>query len=450
MFAPAYADTDAAMPIVHDGRVKPIDSFARQALKSIYGRESYEGQSASEWLNTLMQNPASRLNAPYFHIKNASLKQKLSLDADTHYISAAAIASVLNTDEINALIGAQDTRTLNMNEQALLALYDRTVLFGAILTGQAYTAPHPITPAIKSRAHAEYIYNLTRPRMWVALLYILSAMLGIAALYKRAHSRLSYLAPFSILTFGVCLHIFAFIWRIYILQRAPIATLYETLLFVSLIVAGAGIGAAFISRKRSVGIMSALMGAGLLVIAPFTVSGGDSLAPVAAVLNTNFWLGIHVTCITAGYAACVITALMAHGALWSQRSVATRHCLIASMIALFLTATGTLLGGIWADQSWGRFWGWDPKENGALFIVLWITWLHHGRLGKLMGDRWFLAGLAFLNVIVALAWFGVNLLGVGLHSYGFTSGLAGGLAAFCIAEVALITFIMMRGRYDVA
>src|SRR5690606_16005497 len=87
---------------------------------------------------------------------------------------------------------------------------------------------------------------------------------------------------------------------------------------------------------------------------------------------------------------------------------------------------------------WGRFWGWDPKENGALLIVLWLIWLLHGRIAGQMNRDAYMAGMAGLTVVVALSWFGVNLLSTGLHSYGFIDGVAGALAAFCATEIALI------------
>ena len=92
--------------------------------------------------------------------------------------------------------------------------------------------------------------------------------------------------------------------------------------------------------------------------------------------------------------------------------------------AIFFSFVGTVLGGLWADDSWGRFWGWDPKENGALMIVAWNALVLHARWGGLVGDR----GLAMLavwgNAVTAWSFFGVNELGKGLHSYGFTEGVA--------------------------
>jgi ABC-type transport system involved in cytochrome c biogenesis permease subunit len=180
---------------------------------------------------------------------------------------------------------------------------------------------------------------------------------------------------------------------------------------------------------------------------------GDSLETLVAVLNTSFWLGTHVLCITAGYGLCLLTAGAAH--LWLFRrggdGALFRLMHRLSLAALLLTATGTALGGIWADQSWGRFWGWDPKENGALLIVLWLAWLQHGRVGALMSETAYASGMAALAVVVALSWFGVNLLGVGLHSYGFTSGIASGLAAFCAAELLAIGWLWhRRARHEAA
>ena len=102
----------------------------------------------------------------------------------------------------------------------------------------------------------------------------------------------------------------------------------------------------------------------------------------------------------------------------------------ASFFALFFCLFGTILGGIWADQSWGRFWGWDPKENGALAIVIWLLTLIHGRLAGFLKSNGYALGMVFTNIVVALSWFGVNLLNVGLHSYGFIKGVLSGLILF--------------------
>ncbi len=114
--------------------------------------------------------------------------------------------------------------------------------------------------------------------------------------------------------------------------------------------------------------------------------------------------------------------------------------------AIFFSFVGTVLGGLWADDSWGRFWGWDPKENGALIIVLWNALVLHARWDGLVKDR----GLAVLaiagNIVISWSYFGVNQLGVGLHSYGFTEGVLLALGVYCLSQLAMIGLGIMPRR----
>jgi ABC-type transport system involved in cytochrome c biogenesis permease subunit len=169
---------------------------------------------------------------------------------------------------------------------------------------------------------------------------------------------------------------------------------------------------------------------------------------LVAVLDTNFWLSTHVTTVTLGYAAGLLSAAIAHVFLIGRliglrRNDRAFYKKVARMaygvlcFGLLFSIVGTILGGIWANYSWGRFWGWDPKENGALLIVLWELMVLHLRMGGYVRDF----GLCMLcllgGLVVAFSWWGVNLLGVGLHSYGFTSGVMQILATFYLIEVGL-------------
>ena len=113
----------------------------------------------------------------------------------------------------------------------------------------------------------------------------------------------------------------------------------------------------------------------------------------------------------------------------------TKNMIMLNLIALFFMLFGTILGGIWADQSWGRFWGWDPKENAALLIVMWQILIIHLRISGLIKPLEFAFGMIISNIFLAFGWFGVNLLGVGLHSYGFTDSIATNLALFILFEL---------------
>src|SRR4029077_7919439 len=140
-----------------------------------------------------------------------------------------------------------------------------------------------------------------------------------------------------------------------------------------------------------------------------------------AVLDTNFWLATHVTIINFGYAATLVAGLL--GVLFVVMGVFTRNLdrnLFQSLsqliygsvcFATLLSFTGTVLGGLWADYSWGRFWGWYPKENGALLIVLWNALILHARWGGMAKQRGVAVLAIFGNIVVAWSWFGVNMLG---------------------------------------
>jgi cytochrome c biogenesis factor len=131
---------------------------------------------------------------------------------------------------------------------------------------------------------------------------------------------------------------------------------------------------------------------------------------------------------------------------------ATARYLARSVYGLVCFATlfsflGTVLGGIWADQSWGRFWGWDPKENGALIIVLWNALILHAWRGGLVRERGLMNLALFGNVTISFAWFGVNMLGVGLHSYAFMDRAFDWLAGFVLSQLLLIANGLLHRRY---
>jgi ABC-type transport system involved in cytochrome c biogenesis permease subunit len=183
---------------------------------------------------------------------------------------------------------------------------------------------------------------------------------------------------------------------------------------------------------------------------------GDTMGNLVAVLNTNFWLATHVLTITIGYGCCLVAAIFGHIYLIerlrkkdsSHLSRLHKNMLGACLVALFFATLGTILGGIWADQSWGRFWGWDPKENGALLVCLWLIWLLHGKISGFLRPLFFASLTALTTIVIAFAWFGVNLLGVGLHSYGFTENIAFNLFLFTGIEMTFISMLLISNLYQ--
>ena len=116
--------------------------------------------------------------------------------------------------------------------------------------------------------------------------------------------------------------------------------------------------------------------------------------------------------------------------------------------ATLFSFVGTVLGGIWADQSWGRFWGWDPKENGALMIVIWNAAILHARWGGLIRERGLVAMAIFGNAVTAWSFFGTNMLGIGLHSYGFMDKAFAWLMVFVCIQIAVMTGGLMLGTLN--
>ena len=172
------------------------------------------------------------------------------------------------------------------------------------------------------------------------------------------------------------------------------------------------------------------------------------MAVQQAVLDTQFWLATHVTCITLGYATTFLAGLFGvvfvlQGVLTESQTPEIRRTVSRviygiTCFAMFFSFVGTVLGGLWADDSWGRFWGWDPKENGALMIVLWNALVLHSRWGGLVRERGLACLSVFGNAVTAWSWFGVNELSVGLHTYGFTEGRAMWLILFVGSQLAII------------
>ena len=176
-----------------------------------------------------------------------------------------------------------------------------------------------------------------------------------------------------------------------------------------------------------------------------------------AVLDSNFWLATHVVTITIGYSGTFLAGGIAIGYTIRKHVVAAPDPAttqsLESMVygvvcfALFFSFVGTVLGGIWADQSWGRFWGWVPKENGALLIVLWNAIILHARSGKLVKERGTMAMVIFGNTITSFSWFGVNMLGVGLHSYGFMDKAFWWLSIFIASQLVLMGLCLQPRRF---
>jgi len=315
-----------------------------------------------------------------------------------------------------------------------------------------------------SRLAAEVLYNRTAPFYYCTVGYVLAfaaVCLGWALSAGRGRAADAVLRFATGLTaWTLLVHTATLLVRMYVMDRPLVfvTNLYSSAVFIGWCAAAVGL---VIERLYGRGIGTALAcaaGASSLVVAYYIDLGmeGDKFEMMQAVLDTNFWLATHVTAVTFGYAATFVAGFVGIAfillgvftPLLDRALTKTLAGLIYGIVcfATLLSFTGTVLGGIWADYSWGRFWGWDPKENGAMLIVLWNALILHARWGGLVKQRG-LANLAvFGNVVTAWSWFGTNQLGVGLHSYGFTSAAALALVIFNGAMLGVIALGLIPER----
>jgi len=306
-------------------------------------------------------------------------------------------------------------------------------------------------PNATKRTSFEFLFNRLQPFSQSMMLYVLAFLLACASWlgWSQALRR----SAFYLLLLALAIHTFGLFSRMYLQERPPVTNLYSSAIFIGW---GAVIVSLILERIYRDGIGAACAGAigfVTLIIAHHLAGSGDTLEMLQAVLDTNIWLATHVVAVTTGYSAMFLAGMLAM--IYIVRGVFTRSLKkqtadsLARMtygvvcFATLFSFVGTVLGGIWADQSWGRFWGWDPKENGAVLIVLWCAIILHARWGGFIRQRGLMIMALFGNVVTSFSWFGVNMLGVGLHSYGFMQKAFPWLVGFMVSQFALMAIAAM-------
>lgn len=305
-----------------------------------------------------------------------------------------------------------------------------------------------------TRVRFEQFFNAFAPLYQASTLYVVAFLLAVASWlgWRRPLSR----ASTAVIATALVIHTLAIVARIYISGRPPVTNLYSSAVFIGWASALFAVSLETIYRVGIGNVMASVLGFLTLIVAYFLSFDSDTFDVLQAVLDTQFWLATHVVTITLGYATTLLAGFLSAGYLIAGHALGAidprqqrdiqRMSYGVLCFAILFSFVGTVLGGLWADDSWGRFWGWDPKENGALLIVLWNALVLHARWGKLSGP----VGLAALtvagNIVTAWSWFGTNELGIGLHSYGFTEGRATWLAIFSSTQLVVIALAALPGR----
>ena len=522
------------IPIQNGGRIKPLDSFARETVLFVTGANSYKNWEQMEMILSWMSDPEAWANEPMIKIQNEDVKRQLMLDTGRNRYSANELvqnkalmsyAEGLARRERGVALGVTNTTKPDPREQELKRILDRIGVFRTVVSGEAMTvipsdkaqweslatqdkgaivtraifaemlssyqkqdlnyfsklaitAKENIEKEIKNWGDSspkllsiEALYYYVNPFFTAMVLYLIAGGLWLISgnfLGEKSKLKQSVVASAWVLTLAAFLfHAFGFALRCMIAGRPPVSNMYESVIWVSFGVLNFGFILYFIQKQTLMPAVASIV-AGLMLFAADASPAilDPNIHPLVPVLRSNYWLTIHVLTITLGYAGFALSLGIANVTLFTyfrERSIRSAgkinflarvdHLNLMSYRAMqfgvVLLAAGTILGGIWADYSWGRFWGWDPKEVWALIALLTYIAILHARFAGWIRSFGFAiwTTLAFLSVI--MAWYGVNfVLGVGLHSYGFSSGGGTGVVSFVVAQllwVATVAIVRKSG-----
>ena len=514
---PAGADpleTLRSMPVQDGGRVKPLDTFARETARRVtgaraFGSDTVKGRDAVDWMLGLWSSPESWTREPIVRVADAALRAHAGLPADRERFSFEELVAnerfLAAAEEARQVQEAGDTPS--PVQDAALRLYGNLSLLAAVIAGDAPKVaaggadgawlsvrelpPHgeparayaallaahrageagataaaardlrasldrlqPLDPAGPTRIAREVRYNRVKPFRLAWLLY-LGAFVALVSTLSLPWRGLAA-AGLALLAGGFAMQTYGFVLRTLIAERAPVANMYETIVFASW---GAVLFALVFEARHGTRLFAACasgLSVGFLLLADSVPIFDSAIDPLAPVLRDNFWLSTHVLTITLGYAALFLALALGHvtlGLLFFRRGEARVRTVSgftyrAMQAGTLLLAVGTLLGGVWASYSWGRFWGWDPKETWALIALLVYLAILHARFAGWIKDLGLAVGSIAGGLAVLMAWYGVNyVLGTGLHSYGgMGTGGSGWVAAYVALELAVVGVVAWRVR----
>lgn len=465
------------IPVQAGGRVKPYLVLADESIKYLSGK-GYKTLNASKsdiFCSLIFYSrEATQVKFPIL-VEHIETKAFLGLDEDDQYIDAEEL--VLKENLLRSeIIGLKEN---NSYKKDLNKLYGRLDLYKKIISGQAYTvyndqtwkqlaeyfeAPNTEIMRVISESkvnfeqnnESNYMLELTYFKSHIFSYCMLVVLLGIfLTVLVRS------LKPAVIVSLIVILiQIIGMAMRVLISGRAPITNMYETVMF-------SGFGALLLALiilifKREKIFLLAGLGYNLLCLFMMMFANNmlsSSISPLVPVLRDNFWLSTHVSTIILSYAALALTWLVANIALVKLRLGKMtkadyryhQNLIYTCMkVGVVLLAAGIILGGIWADYSWGRFWGWDPKETWSLIVLLFYMAIMHGKYSSWIDTHRFVLLSAAGFMTVMMAWFGVNyILASGLHSYGFSEGGAIFLGSFFAIQIIILIICGVKKDFKV-
>ncbi len=493
-------------PVLNAGRVKPLESFSREAVLYITESRSLRGWDPVDLVFSWISFPDFWTKKAIIKVGHKDVKKQLLLPSDRERFSPFELKrnpALIQYATMSQRAGSTTPGNITKGkprESNIKKIVNRLQFYSAFVNGMAWSVipqaedrpwgtltiedqskdPKGIKVAFGSlikayyEGNAEFFlkiskeliekrngfiskdhrsklayevwYQRFRPFKWAWIFYLLAAL---AFTLATLHS--FWKKPAWILTgVGFLVHVYGFLLRILLTGRPPVSNMYETVIWVGLGILFFAFILFYLHRQIVIMATACALGAFSLIAADAAPAILDpNLHPLVPVLRSNLWLTVHVLTITISYAAFALSLGIANVSLFQYFKKSTgylanvhslNHLMYRSMqFGVVLLAAGTILGGVWADYSWGRFWGWDPKEVWALISLLCYLAILHGRFAGWVSQFGFaaLSVISFLSVI--MAWYGVNfVLGAGLHSYGFASGGQWVVALFCLIQLVYV------------
>ena len=425
--------------------MRPFDSFARGVLDDLSGRVTYKKLSAANVVRQILVAPGTARNYDLFKVLRSDVSVILRLPHQKCYVSYAELAHMKDVLKLYATRNDDLPATVEMRR-----LYSNVLLYESVANRTAFSiiAKHSLTHSnvYPRKLKAEVFYHWLNLALFAFVAALLAGLLSSLNVVFRSLKLDTVANIMCIVTTVILSAMFAM--RAYVAVRPPMSSLYEIVMLVALMLMAFESGAFIFCKRRTYTLMIpvTLMAAALLFFAKFVLEPGDTFQPIPNVLNSSVFLTAHVFAIALGFASMILSGVVAHLVLYRKAKQTPIFSLMYGTLVfgLVFTVLGTLLGGVWADFAWGRFWGFDPKECGALFVILWALLSLHLWAGKIISPRVFALLNAFNVIVTFLCWFGVNLLGVGLHSYGFQSDSLTWLTLFVAFDLAVIAAIFRR------
>jgi cytochrome c-type biogenesis protein CcsB len=464
------------LPVQHDGRVMPLDTLAREAVWNVTGRRSVWGVDPVAMALGWAFDPRAWVVQPIVAVKDDRLAAAIGLPPGTRWASFEALAGNAKLLDLMSAAQAkeQQERPLASLEKAaqkvegrllwMQQLLDHSALRAvpAVTPGEAWTVPEHAHTAAElravldsgvsagrlpsERASVELLYNRARPTRIAWVVLALSLLLSIAAmaLDRRALDLAAgalLFAGFAVMSWGIWM-------RWLVAGRIPASNMYESLLFLGWGVGLFAVVATVLMRNRIV-VLNAAAGAALTMALTDLLPIDRFVHPMPPVLSGTYWLAIHVPIIMVGYAVLALGMVVAHMQIGAEAFLPARRSLALKMAELqyfyihvgsILLVAGILTGSMWAASSWGRYWGWDPKEVWSLVAFLAYMAILHARAERLIGPFGMAAWSLVAFQTILMTYLGVNfVLASGLHSYGFgESHVVQGMLLALLAELGFV------------